>query len=89
MHDKVSIKEALNEASRDAEAFRNARKNADEVVELRDEIARLRAELDKRPNLDANDCTALLCVISGDIVQPDLGWFGRIEDELSAVAKRG
>ena len=44
MTDKVSLRDALNEASRDAQAFRDARRNADEVVTLRAEIARLRAE---------------------------------------------
>ncbi len=45
MTDKVSLRDALNEASRDAQAFRDARRNADEVVTLRAEIARLRAEV--------------------------------------------
>ena len=47
MTDKVSLRDALNEASRDAQAFRDARRNADEVVTLRAEIARLRAENDR------------------------------------------
>lgn len=53
-------------------------------IDAENALEQMRRERDARPPLTRDDVIILINVISDDIVQPDLGWFGDIVDRLRA-----
>ena len=74
--------EGLLDASKHESQYQRAR--AETAERERDEARR---ERDARPAISSVDATALINVLTEDIVQPDLGWFGSIVDTLRKFAR--